>query len=104
VASGPDEKKTRLLSGKLIRSWGAWADEYRHPVQRAGSDPYLAASGPYLAGSGRYLGPWPWISSACWNVGRLTHSIRGWLITPIGRNWIESEHIWSPAAHTPSAG
>ena len=43
---------------------------------------------------------WPWISSACWNVGRFTHSISGWVITPIGRNWIESEHIWSPAAHT----
>ncbi len=34
----------------------------------------------------------------------MTHSISGWLITPIGRNWIESEHIWSPAEQTLSAG
>ena len=46
----------------------------------------------------------PTSSSACWNVGRLTHSISGWVIAPSARNWIESEHIWSPAEHTPSAG
>ena len=44
------------------------------------------------------------ISSACWKVGRFTHSISGCVMAPIARNWIESEHIWSPAWQTPSAG
>ena len=44
------------------------------------------------------------ISTACWNVGRLIHSISGCVIAPIARNWIESEHIWLPALQTPSAG
>ena len=35
-----------------------------------------------------YLGPWLRISSACWNVGRLIHSIRGWETAPIGLNSI----------------
>ena len=45
-------------------------------------------------GGDRALSPaWPWISSACWKVGRLTHSISGWVMPPIARSWIESEHI-----------
>jgi hypothetical protein len=34
----------------------------------------------------------------------LIHSLSGWVTAPIARNWIESEHIWSPAGQTPSAG
>ena len=34
----------------------------------------------------------------------MIHSISGCVMAPIARNWIESEHIWSPAAQTPSAG
>ena len=46
----------------------------------------------------------PRISTACWKVGRLIHSISGCVIAPIALNWMESEHIWSPAWHALSAG
>ncbi len=40
-----------------------------------------------------YRGPCPCTETACWNVGRLIHSISGWLTAPTTRNWIASEHI-----------
>ena len=37
-------------------------------------------------------------------AGSLTRRYHGLLIAPIALNWIESEHIWSPAAQALSAG
>src|ERR1700759_614247 len=109
-------EKPAACDGNPARATPQWAHEYRQRFLTDGSD-FPALSVPafppanhqfsrrsHKTARDRYPPAFPWISSACWKVGRLTHSIRGWLIAPMARNWMESWHSWSPAWQGPSAG
>ena len=56
------------------------------------------AGGTCLLHSAPQVYLWPWISTACWKVGRLTQGMFGWVIAPIALKPISSwaAWVWSP--------
>ena len=61
------------------------------PREVSHSTPETVQPAP-ASGRGAYL--WPWISTACWKVGRLTQGISGWVIPPTALKPILSCSTW----------